>query len=128
MKSVIAGCVKGRPGGWVSSDRDEEAMRANEGHAPVSPTIVNNNLAQADPALPSFDDAKTSFHEFDHGAHGLLSRVRCPVQSGTNARRYFVEQPSQLLEHLMGLPDTARRYCRHPGPRPSTTDMPRHPQ
>lgn len=102
--------VDKRSGAWMSSYRDQEAM---DGEA-VSPIIVNNNnFAKADPALLSFDDAETLFHEFGHGLHGLLSRVRYPGQSGTNVRRDFVELPSQLFEHWMGLPETLRTYCRH---------------
>ena len=98
-----------RSGAWMSSYRDQEAM-----DAAVSPIIVNNNnFARAEPTLLSLDDARTLFHEFGHGLHGLLSRVRYPGQSGTSVRRDFVELPSQIYEHWMMLPETMRRYCRH---------------
>ena len=98
-----------RSGAWMSSYRDQEAM--NEA---VSPIIVNNNnFSRSDPVLLSFDDAETLFHEFGHALHGLLSRVRYPAQSGTMVRRDFVELPSQIYEHWMGLPETLRRYARH---------------
>ena len=98
-----------RSGAWMSSYRDQEAM-----DAAVAPIIVNNNnFARGTPTLLSLDDARTLFHEFGHGLHGLLSRVRYPAQSGTNVRRDFVELPSQIYEHWMVLPETMRRYCRH---------------
>ena len=98
-----------RSGAWMSSFRDQEAM-----DAPVSPIIVNNNnFAKAQPALLSFDDAETLFHEFGHALHGLLSRVRYPGQSGTSVRRDFVELPSQIYEHWVALPETLRAYARH---------------
>jgi peptidyl-dipeptidase Dcp len=98
-----------RSGAWMSSFRDQEAM-----DAPVSPIIVNNNnFAKASPALLSFDDAETLFHEFGHALHGLLSRVRYPAQSGTSVRRDFVELPSQIYEHWVALPETLRAYARH---------------
>lgn len=98
-----------RSGAWMSSYRDQEAM-----DAVVSPIIVNNNnFAKADPTLLSFDDARTLFHEFGHGLHGLLSRVRYPAQSGTSVRRDFVELPSQIYEHWISQPETLRRYARH---------------
>jgi len=53
------------------------------------------------------------FHEFGHGLHGLLSRVRYHSQSGTAVRRDFVEFPSQIFEHWMSAPETLRRYARH---------------
>ena len=98
-----------RSGAWMSSYRDQEAM-----DAAISPVIINNNnFARGTPTLLSLDDARTLFHEFGHGLHGLLSRVRYPSQSGTRVRRDFVELPSQIYEHWMMLPETMRRYCRH---------------
>ena len=80
----------------------------------VAPIVVNNNnFAKGEPTLLSFDDAATLFHEFGHGLHGLLSRVRYRSQSGTAVRRDFVEFPSQIFEHWMSAPETLRRYARH---------------
>lgn len=98
-----------RSGAWMSSYRDQEAL-----DGPVSPIIVNNNnFAKSSPALLSFDDAETLFHEFGHALHGLLSRVRYPSQSGTSVRRDFVEFPSQIYEHWLAAPEVLRRYARH---------------
>ena len=102
-----------RSGAWMSSYRDQEALDG-PGDAPVSPVIVNNNnFARSEPALLSFADAETLFHEFGHALHGLLSRVRYPGQSGTSVRRDFVEFPSQVYEHWLSVPDTLRSYARH---------------
>jgi peptidyl-dipeptidase Dcp len=101
-------------GAWSSRYRDQEAM-----DEPIAPIVVNNNnfargnVAGGDPTLLSFDDAKTLFHEFGHGLHALLSRVRYPTQSGTAVRRDFVEFPSQIFEHWMAAPETLRVYARH---------------
>ncbi len=98
-----------RSGAWMSSYRDQEAL-----DGPVLPIVVNNNnVAKALPTLLSFDDARTLFHEFGHGLHGLLSQVRYSSQSGTAVRRDFVEFPSQLFEHWMSAPETLRRYALH---------------
>ena len=98
-----------RSGAWMSSYREQEALDGE-----VLPIIVNNNnFSKGDPTLLSFDDAKTLFHEFGHGLHGLLSKVRYPSQSGTAVRRDFVEFPSQVFEHWLAVPDTLRRYARH---------------
>jgi peptidyl-dipeptidase Dcp len=98
-----------RSGAWMSSYREQESLDAE-----VLPVIVNNNnFSKGDPTLLSFDDAKTLFHEFGHGLHGLLSRVRYPSQSGTSVRRDFVELPSQVFEHWLSVPETLRRYARH---------------
>ena len=96
-------------GAWMSSFREQERLDRE-----VLPIVVNNNnFSKGDPTLLSFDDAHTLFHEFGHGLHGLLSRVRYPSQAGTAVRRDFVEFPSQVFEHWLEVPDTLRRYARH---------------
>ena len=98
-----------RSGAWMSSYRDQENFDGEE--LPI--VVNNNNFSKGDPTLLSFDDARTLFHEFGHGLHGLLSRVRYPTQSGTSVKRDFVEFPSQLFEHWMSAPETLRRFARH---------------
>ena len=96
-------------GAWMSSYREQEMLDGE-----ILPVVVNNNnFAKGDPTLLSFDDAHTLFHEFGHGLHGLLSRVRYPSQAGTSVRRDFVEFPSQVFEHWLEVPETLRRYARH---------------
>ncbi len=98
-----------RSGAWMSSYQNQEALDGE-----VQPIVVNNNnFAKDSPTLLSFDEAETLFHEFGHGLHGLLSRVRYPSQSGTSVRRDFVEFPSQIFEHWMSAPETLRQYARH---------------
>ena len=98
-----------RSGAWSSRYRDQETL-----DGAVAPIVVNNNnFAKAEPTLLSFDDAKTLFHEFGHGLHALLSRVRYRSQSGTAVRQDFVEFPSQIFEHWMSAPETLRGYARH---------------
>jgi peptidyl-dipeptidase Dcp len=98
-----------RSGAWMSSYREQQSLDGE-----VLPIIVNNNnFSKGAPTLLSFDDAHTLFHEFGHGLHGLLSRVRYPSQSGTAVRRDFVEFPSQVFEHWLEVPETLRRYARH---------------
>ena len=96
-------------GAWSSRYRDQESLDGR-----VTPIVVNNNnFTRGDPTLLSFDDAKTLFHEFGHGLHALLSRVRYRSQAGTAVRRDFVEFPSQIFEHWMSAPETLRCYARH---------------
>ena len=98
-----------RSGAWMSSYRDQESLDGE-----VLPIVVNNNnFSKGDPTLLSFDDARTLFHEFGHGLHGLLSHVRYRSQSGTAVLRDFVEFPSQLLEHWVQAPEILRKYARH---------------
>jgi peptidyl-dipeptidase Dcp len=83
----------------------------------VVPVIVNNNNfakgAPGEPTLLSFDDARTLFHEFGHGLHGLLSNVTYERLSGTNVMRDFVELPSQIFEHWLEEPEVLKRHARH---------------
>ncbi|MBS0472754.1 MAG: M3 family metallopeptidase [Proteobacteria bacterium] len=98
-----------RGGAWMSSFRDQERLDHD-----VSPLIVNScNFNKGNPALLSFDEAKTLFHEFGHALHGLLSNVRFPRLSGTNVAQDFVELPSQIYEHWMEVPETLERFALH---------------
>jgi peptidyl-dipeptidase Dcp len=98
-----------RSGAWMSQYREQQMLDGE-----VLPIVVNNNnFSKGEPTLLSFDDAHTLFHEFGHGLHGLLSRVRYPSQSGTAVRRDFVEFPSQVFEHWLEVPETLRRYAGH---------------
>ena len=69
--------------------------------------------AAGEASLLSFDDARTLFHEFGHGLHGMLSDVTYPLISGTNVARDFVEFPSQLYEHWLERPEILRRFAVH---------------
>jgi len=97
----------GKQGGaWMSSFRDQSAG--------VLPLVTNScNFIKAEPALLSFDDARTLFHEFGHALHGLLSCVTWPTLSGTNVARDFVELPSQLFEHWLEEKEIITRFARH---------------
>ncbi len=101
-----------RSGAWMSSFRSQERL-----DGVVLPIIVNvMNFANApvgEASLLSFDDARTLFHEFGHGLHGMLSDVTYPILSGTGVSRDFVEFPSQLFEHWFEQPALLRRFAVH---------------
>jgi peptidyl-dipeptidase Dcp len=94
-----------------------QSRNGGDGDAAVLPIIVNNNnfakAAPGEPTLLSFDDARTLFHEFGHGLHGLLSNVRYERLSGTSVLRDFVELPSQIFEHWVEEPEVLKRHARH---------------
>jgi peptidyl-dipeptidase Dcp len=103
-----------RSGAWMSSYR----LRADDIAGPAGlPVIANhNNFAKAgggSPTLLSIDDARTLFHEFGHGLHGLLSTSPYQELAGTNVLRDFVELPSQLFEHWLSEPEVLRKHARH---------------
>ncbi|MGE8941362.1 M3 family metallopeptidase [Leptospira interrogans] len=101
-----------RSGAWMSSYRSQERLGGD-----IRPIIVNvcnfAKGADGEPALLSFDDARTLFHEFGHALHGLLSDVRYPSLSGTSVSRDFVELPSQLYEHWLTSRDVLEKFARH---------------
>lgn len=103
-------------GAWMSAFRSQHKM-GPKARAEVSPIIVNVlNFArggEGEPTLLSFDDARTLFHEFGHGLHGLLSDVTAPSMAGTAVVRDFVELPSQLYEHWLMRPEVLKRFALH---------------
>jgi peptidyl-dipeptidase Dcp len=101
-----------RSGAWMSAFRRQQKLRGD-----IRPIIVNvcnfAKPASGSPALLSMDDARTLFHEFGHGLHGLMSNVTYPSLSGTAVARDFVELPSQLYEHWLGTREVLGEFARH---------------
>ena len=99
-------------GAWMSGWRKQEKLAGN-----IAPVVVNvMNFAKGapgEPTLLSLDDARTLFHEFGHGLHGLLSNVTYPSVSGTSVEKDFVELPSQLYEHWLMRPEVLTKFARH---------------
>ena len=101
-----------RSGAWMSDYRGQERL-----DGPVIPIVSNNcNFVKpppGEPALVSWDDATTLFHEFGHALHGLCSDVTHPSLAGTRVARDYVELPSQLLEHWLSTPEVLERFAIH---------------
>jgi peptidyl-dipeptidase Dcp len=101
-----------RSGAWMSGFRDQQKL-----WEPGRPIIMNTlNIApggEGEPALLTYDDARTVFHEFGHALHGLMSDVTYPFISGTSVARDFVELPSQLYEHWLSVPEVLAEHARH---------------
>ena len=96
-------------GAWMSTLRDQEKLAGD-----VRPIVYNvMNFNKGEPTLLSFDDARTLFHEFGHGLHGLLSNVTYPQIACTNVLTDWVELPSQLFEHWFEQPEILRKFARH---------------
>jgi peptidyl-dipeptidase Dcp len=98
-----------RSGAWCS------AMRAQAKFPQAQTPVVINvcNFAKGDPALLSYDDARTLFHEFGHALHQMLSDVTYESVSGTSVARDFVELPSQLYEHWLEVPEVLGEFATH---------------
>jgi peptidyl-dipeptidase Dcp len=101
-----------RSGAWMTSLRDQQKLDGE-----IAPLILNicnfSKGADGAPSLLSPDDARTLFHEFGHGLHGMLSNVTYPSLAGTSVFTDFVELPSQLYEHWQERPEVLQRFARH---------------
>ena len=98
-------------GAWMDSFVDQSGLM---GTKPVVFNVENfTKPAPGQPALLSFDDVTTMFHEFGHALHGMFSNVRYPTLAGTNVPRDFVEFPSQFNEHWASEPAVFAHYARH---------------
>ena len=98
-----------RSGAWCSAMRGQAKRPRVQG-----PVVINVcNFAKGDPALLSYDDARTLFHEFGHALHQMLSDVTYESLSGTSVARDFVELPSQLYEHWLEVPEVLAEYATH---------------
>jgi peptidyl-dipeptidase Dcp len=84
------------------------------GTLPVVFNVANfSKPAPGQPALISFSDVTTMFHEFGHGLHGMFSNTTYPSLSGTQVARDFVECPSQFNEHWATYPSVFDHYAKH---------------
>ncbi len=98
-----------RSGAWCSAMRAQAKFPEEQ-----APVVINVcNFAKGDPALLSYDDARTLFHEFGHALHQMLSNVTYESISGTSVARDFVELPSQLYEHWLEVPEVLAEYAIH---------------
>ncbi len=100
-----------RGGAWSDGFVDQSRL------LDLKPVIVNNlNIPKpsaGQPALLTFDEVRTMFHEFGHALHGLLSDVNYPTLAGTNVPRDFVEFPSQFNEMWARDPKVLANYAKH---------------
>ena len=101
-----------RSGAWMGIFRRQDKL--DGGTRPIVVNVLNFARGSAgEPTLLSLDDARTLFHEFGHGLHGLLSDVTYRSLACTSVVRDFVELPSQLFEHWLGTPEIMTRFARH---------------
>jgi peptidyl-dipeptidase Dcp len=96
-------------GAWMSNFVNQSKLN---GTKPVIYNVANlPKPAPGQPALISFDDVTTMFHEFGHALHGLFANQTYPLVSGTNVARDFVEFPSQFNEHWALYPEVLKHYA-----------------
>ena len=101
-----------RSGAWCSAMRSQSKLDGEE--RPIVVNVCNfAKPAEGAPALLSYDDARTLFHEFGHALHQMLSDVTYGSISGTSVARDFVELPSQLYEHWLDVPEVLEQHALH---------------
>jgi peptidyl-dipeptidase Dcp len=98
-------------GAWMSSFVGQSKLLNTR---PVIYNVANlPKPAPGQPALITYSDVVTMFHEFGHALHGMFSNVKYPRLSGTSTARDFVEFPSQFNEHWAIYPSVFDHYARH---------------
>ena len=102
-----------RGGAWMTSYRTQKTVEGKR-LAPVISIVCNFTKPSGDiPALLTFDEVSTFFHEFGHALHGLLSNVTYRSLAGTSVPRDFVELPSQIMENWAAEPEVLKMYAKH---------------
>ena len=98
-------------GAWMDVFVEQDGLT---GTKPVVYNVANfTKPAAGQPALLSFDDVTTLFHEFGHALHGMFSNVKYPSIAGTSTSRDFVEFPSQFNEHWALEPKVFANYAKN---------------
>ena len=101
-------------GAWMNNYREQYTTADGKNVRPVVSLTCNFSKPVGDkPALLSYDEVETFFHEFGHGLHGLLSQCTYTSIAGTNVSRDFVELPSQIMEHWAAEPEVLKMYAKH---------------
>ncbi len=100
-----------RGGAWMNAYVSQSHLLDKK---PVIVNVLNiPKPAEGEPALISFDNVTTLFHEMGHAVHGLLSDVEYPSQAGTSVPRDFVEFPSTFEEDWAIQPEILENYAVH---------------
>ena len=98
-------------GAWMSTFVDQSKLL---GTLPVVYNVANlPKPSPGEPALISFTDVTTMFHEFGHALNGMFANTEYPSLSGTATARDFVEFPSQFNEHWALYPSVFANYAKH---------------
>ena len=100
-----------RAGAWMSNFRSQSNMDGEF----ITPLIVNvgnfSKPTEGKPALLSFDEVETLFHEFGHGLNGLFTNTNYP--GSRRAPVDFTELPSQIMENWASNPEVLKMYAKH---------------
>ncbi|NOZ45866.1 MAG: M3 family metallopeptidase [Chlorobi bacterium] len=102
-----------RSGAWMNAFR-KQMIKDGKNITPIITTVFNfTKPAGNSPALLTFEEASTMYHEVGHALHGLLSKCTYNSLSGTSVARDFVELPSQFMENWASAPEVLKKYAVH---------------
>lgn len=102
-----------RGGAWMTTYRHQKKSNGQR-IAPVISIVCNfSKPTPTAPALLTFDEVTTFFHESGHALHGLLSDVTYKSLAGTQVPRDFVELPSQIMENWAAEPEVLKMFAKH---------------
>jgi peptidyl-dipeptidase Dcp len=102
-----------RGGAWMTAFRKQHYEDGKNVIPVISITTNFTKPTKNKPALLSFDEVTTLFHESGHAMHGLLSNCRYESLSGTSVPRDFVEMPSQVMENWAAEPEVLKHFAHH---------------
>jgi peptidyl-dipeptidase Dcp len=104
-----------RQGAWMTSYRSQSTDAQGHETRPVISMVCNFTPPSANgtPALLTFNEVLTLFHEFGHALHGMLAEGTFASLTGTNVRWDFVELPSQIMENWCTEPEALALFAQH---------------
>ncbi|MEN6510416.1 MAG: M3 family metallopeptidase [Chloroherpetonaceae bacterium] len=100
-------------GAWMTNYVEEYIKNGKKIHPVVSLVFNFTKPTASSPALLTYDEAETMFHEFGHSLHGLFANTKYRSLEGTNVPRDFVEMPSQIMENWVVEPEMLALFAKH---------------
>ncbi len=102
-----------RDGAWMTSYKPQFRHGGNEERPHISNVCNFTRSTSKEPALLTFNEVTTLFHEFGHALHGMLANTTYPSLSGTSVYWDFVELPSQIMENWCYEPEALQLFATH---------------
>ncbi|MCE5304275.1 M3 family metallopeptidase, partial [bacterium] len=100
-------------GAWMTNYVEEYIKNGKKIHPVVSLVFNFTKPTASSPALLTYDETETMFHEFGHSLHGLFANTKYRSLEGTNVPRDFVEMPSQIMENWVVEPEMLALFAKH---------------
>ncbi|PCH73723.1 MAG: peptidase M3 [Flavobacteriaceae bacterium] len=102
-----------RNGAWMTSYKDQYIYKGVNSRPHVSIVCNFSPPTESTPALLTFNEVTTLFHEFGHALHGMLANTTYPSLSGTSVQWDFVELPSQVMENWCFEKEALTLFAKH---------------